>query len=191
MMTRHHVYSGAVAGRSTLEQTERVLEEARAYFLENEKEAVESVMTIAGVSLAGGGQNMGLGFVRMRDWDLRERSDLKVKAVANRAMARFFENAQCQSLCFCAPAVTELGHSLDLTFNYRPRRIGSCGPDECPNQLLTRAAEDHRLTRVRPNGMNEVPQYRIDVDLERAGALGVPINSILPPSRRLSEEPCQ
>ncbi len=164
---------------STLEQTERVLEEARAYFLENEKEAVESVMTIAGVSLAGGGQNMGLGFVRMRDWDLRERSDLKVKAVANRAMARFSKMRNARVFAFAPPAVTELGHSVGFDFQLQDRGgLGHAALMNARNQLLTRAAEDHRLTRVRPNGMNDVPQYRIDVDWERAGALGVPINSI-------------
>ncbi|MCF8143964.1 MAG: efflux RND transporter permease subunit [Deltaproteobacteria bacterium] len=164
---------------STLEQTMAVLDEVRAYFQEDEAEAVMSVMTLAGRSFGGGGQNAGLGFVRLKDWELRDRPDLKVKALAGRAMARLSKIRNARVFAFAPPAVTELGTSVGFDFQLQDR--GGLGHDklmEARNQVLGMAAKDDRMTRVRPNGMEDVAQYRIDVDWEKAGALGVPINSI-------------
>ncbi|MFO7598690.1 MAG: efflux RND transporter permease subunit [Candidatus Desulfacyla sp.] len=164
---------------STLEQTMAVLDEVRAYFQEDEAEAVMSVMTLAGRSFGGGGQNAGLGFVRLKDWELRDRPDLKVKAVAGRAMVRLAKIRNARVFAFAPPAVTELGTSVGFDFQLQDR--GGLGHDklmDARNQLLGMAAKDDRMTRVRPNGMEDVAQYRIDVDWEKAGALGVPISSI-------------
>jgi hydrophobe/amphiphile efflux-1 (HAE1) family protein len=164
---------------STLEQTMDVLDEVRAYFEEDEKEAVMSVLTLAGRGFGGGGQNAGLGFVRLKGWELRDRPDLKVKAVAERAMARFAKIRNARVFAFAPPAVTELGTAKGFDFQLQDR--GGLGHEKlmaARNQLLGMAAQDERLTRVRPNGMEDVAQYRVDVDWEKAGALGVPINSI-------------
>ncbi len=164
---------------STLEQTQAVLDEVRAHFEQEEKATVESILTLVGMGFGGGGQNMGLGFVRLRDWELRDRPDLKVWAVANRAMARFSQIRNARVFAFAPPAVTELGTSVGFDFQLQDRGgIGHQKLMEARNQLLGMAAADDRLTRVRPNGMEDVAQYRIDVDWERAGALGLPINSI-------------
>jgi len=164
---------------STLEQSMQVLDEVRAYFEEDEREAVLSVMTMAGRSFGGGGQNAGLGFVRLKDWELRDRPDLKVKAIAGRAMARFAKIRNARVFAFAPPSVTELGTSVGFDFQLQDR--GGLGHEklmEARNQLLGMAAKDDRMIRVRPNGMEDVAQYRIDVDWEKAGALGVPISSI-------------
>jgi HAE1 family hydrophobic/amphiphilic exporter-1 len=164
---------------STLEQTEAVLNEVRSYLLEDEKEAVQSVMTIAGRSFAGAGQNMAMGFVRLRDWNLRDRPELKVGALVNRVMVRFSRIRNAMVFAFAPPAVVELGTAAGFDFQLQDR--GGLGHGEfmgARNKMLGMAARDGRLTRVRPNGMEDVPEYRIDVDWEKAGALGVPIDSI-------------
>ena len=74
---------------STLEQTEKVMNRVRDHFLEHEKDGVESFMSVAGISFGGQGQNMALGFAKLKDWKLRQRPDLKVKAIAGRAMGAF------------------------------------------------------------------------------------------------------
>jgi len=164
---------------STLEQTKAVLDEVRDYFMEEEKEAVMSVFTLAGRSFGGGGQNAGLGFIRLKDWELRDRPDLKVKAVAGRAMARFAKIRNARVFAFAPPAVTELGTAVGFDFQLQDRGgLGHAKLMDARNQLLGMAAKDERLIRVRPNGMEDVAQYRIDVDWEKAGALGVPINAI-------------
>ncbi len=164
---------------STLEQTQAVLEKVRQHFLEDEKEAVESIMTVAGFSFSGRGQNVGLAFTKLRDWNLRERPDLKVGAVVGRAMRVFSQYRNAMVFAFPPPAVVELGRANGFDFQLLDR--GGVGHDKlmaARNELLGLAARDPRLTRVRPNGLEDVPEYRIDVDWEKAGALGVPITSI-------------
>jgi len=164
---------------STLEQTQAVLAKVRKHFEENEKEAVESCLTVAGFSFAGRGQNGGIAWVRLRDWELRDRPELRVQAVAARAMGVFSRIREAMVFAFAPPAVTELGRAKGFDFQLLDR--GGMGHDKlmaARNQLLGMAAADPRLTKVRPNGLEDVPEYRIDVDWEKAGAMGVPVDSI-------------
>ena len=164
---------------STLEQTEKVIDKVRDYFLTQEKDAVESFMSVSGMSLSGQGQNMGLGFAKLRDWKLRDRPDLKVEAVAGRAMRAFSQIRNAMVFAFPPPAVIELGNAKGFDFQLQDRGgLGHAALIAARNQLLGMAAQDPRLIRVRPNGMEDVPEYRINVDWEKAGALGVPITAI-------------
>jgi len=164
---------------STLEQTEKVMSKVRDYFLEKEKEGVDSIMAISGFSFGGAGQNMALGFVKLRDWKLRQRPDLKVDAIAGRAMGAFSQIKEAMVFAFAPPAVLELGNATGFDFQLQDR--GGLGHEKliaARNQLLGMAAQDPSLTRVRPNGMEDVPEYHIDVNWDKAGALGIPVNSI-------------
>ena len=151
---------------STTQQTEKVLDKVRKYLLEDEKEAVASLFTLAGESLAGRGQNMGLAFIKLRDWDLRQRPDLKVDAVAGRAMRHFAGFREGLAFAFAPPAVVELGNAKGFDFELQDRGgLGHKGLMAARNQLLGMAAQDPRLMAVRPNGMNDTPEYRIDCGL--------------------------
>jgi len=164
---------------ATLEQTRKVVEEVQRYFLENEKEAVVSCMAISGIGFSGRAQNNAMVFAKLRDWKLRSRADLRVKAIAGRAMGAFSKIRNAMVFSFPPPSVIELGNARGFDFQLQDR--GGLGHEalmEARNQLLGMAAQDSRLTAVRPNGMNDVPEYRIDVDWEKAGALGVSITSI-------------
>jgi hydrophobe/amphiphile efflux-1 (HAE1) family protein len=164
---------------STLEQTKKIMEGVKDYFLEHEKDAVESCMAISGVNFSGRGQNAGLAFVKLKDWELRDRPALKVGAVAGRAMGEFSKIRNAMVFAFPPPAVVELGMAKGFDFQLLDR--GGLGHAElmaARNQLLGMAAQDKILMKVRPNGLEDVPEYRIDVDWEKAGALGVPITSI-------------
>jgi HAE1 family hydrophobic/amphiphilic exporter-1 len=164
---------------SSLEQTVKVLDGVREHFQVGEKDAVEGVLTIAGTSFAGRGQNMALAFVRLRDWELRNRPDLKVGPVAGRAMKVFSQFRNAIVFAFPPPAVTELGNAKGFDFQLQDRGgVGHQALMAARNQLLGMAAKDPRLVGVRPNSMEDVPEYRVDVDWEKAGALGVPITSI-------------
>ena len=164
---------------ATMEQTQAVADKVRNYFEENEKDAVESVMTVAGMGFSGRGQNNGIVFAKLKDWNLRNRPDLRVKAVAGRAMGAFSAFREAMVFAFPPPAVIELGAATGFDFQLVDR--GGLGHEalmNARNQLLGMAAQDPRLVKVRPNGMEDVPQYRVDVDREKAGAQGVPISSI-------------
>lgn len=164
---------------STLEQTKKVIDKVRDHFLIQEKEGVESVMALSGFSFGGAGQNMALGFIKLKDWDLRQRPDLKVEAIAGRAMGAFSQIKEAMVFAFPPPAVLELGNATGFDFQLQDR--GGLGHEKliaARNQLLGMAAQDPRLIRVRPNGMEDVPEYHIDVNWDKAGALGVPVSSI-------------
>ena len=179
---------------ATLEQTQKVVEEVQRYFQESEKEAVESCMAITGFGFSGRAQNNGMVFIKLKDWKLRNRSvfirlidwifqkdrkDLKVKAISERAMKTFSQFRNSVVFAFPPPAVIELGIATGFDFQLLDR--GGLGHEklmEARNQFLSMASKDKRLAKVRPNGLEDVPEYRVDVDWEKAGALGVPITSI-------------
>jgi hydrophobe/amphiphile efflux-1 (HAE1) family protein len=164
---------------ATLEQTGKVTEQIQRYFQENEKEAAASCMTISGMGFSGRGQNNGMVFIRLKDWKLRNRDDLNAKAVAGRAMVALANIRNAMVFAFPPPAVVELGIAKGFDFQLLDRGgLGHEALAAARNQLLGMAAKDPRLTAVRPNGMEDVPEYRIDVDWEKAGALGVPITSV-------------
>jgi HAE1 family hydrophobic/amphiphilic exporter-1 len=164
---------------STLEQTSAAIDEARAHFLAREPEAVESVMSVAGFGFAGRGQNQGILWVKLRDWDLRDRADLRADRTADRATRALGRIRNAAIFVFPPPAVTELGIATGFEVMLQDRGgLGHQALTDARNQLLGMAARDPRLARVRPNGMSDVPQYKVDVDWEKAGALGVPVDAL-------------
>jgi HAE1 family hydrophobic/amphiphilic exporter-1 len=173
------IVQAMLPANSTLEQTKKVMEGVNDYFANHEKEAVESCMTVSGMNLSGQGQNAGLAFVNLKDWKLRERADLKVGPVAGRAMAEFSKIRNAMVFAFPPPAVVELGQAKGFDFQLLDRGgLGHAGLMAARNQLLGLVARDPVMTKVRPNGFEDVPQYRVDVDWEKAGVMGTPISSI-------------
>jgi len=160
---------------STLEQTRAVMDDVVAYYLDDE--AVESLMAITGFGFSGRGQNQAMAFVKLEDWDDRQSPELKVDAVARRAMGFLSTLPNAQGFAFAPPAIPELGASKGFDFILQDR--GGVGHDalmQARLQVLGMAQQDPRLTAVRPNGMADVPQYEFDIDWEKAGALGVPLS---------------
>jgi hydrophobe/amphiphile efflux-1 (HAE1) family protein len=160
---------------STLEQTRAVSDRVQQYFREQEKEAVESSMGIVGIGFGGRSQNQAMIFVKLRDWKLRDRSDLRAKSVAARAMPMLFGIREARAFVFPPPAIPELASATGFDLMLQDR--GGLGHDQlmaARNQLLGMAMQDPRLARVRPLGMEDVAEYKVDIDWGKAGALGVP-----------------
>ena len=164
---------------STMEQTQEIADSIRGYFDEKETEAVASVMTLTGISFSGRSQNNAMVFAKLRDWELRDRKELKAPDVALRATMAFASIRNALVYAFTPPAVVELGMSKGFDFQLLDRgNLGHQALMDAQNQLLGIISRDPRVTKVRPNSREDVPEYRIDVDWEKAGTLGVPINSI-------------
>lgn len=159
---------------ATLERTIKVIEQLEHHFLEQEKEAVETVIAVHGFSFAGRGQNMGLAFVRLKDWKLRKNPDLKAAAVAKRAMGAFSRFKDGMAFAFSPPAVVELGQANGFDLMLQDRSgLGHEKLMEARNQLLGMAMKNPKLIAVRPNGQDDSPEFKLDIDDERAGALGI------------------
>lgn len=164
---------------STQEETTKVLEQVEQYFLEEEKDSVESMMGVIGFSFAGRGQNSGMAFVRLKDWDQRKDTSLKVNAVAARAMAQFSKIRNAQVFAFAPPAIMELGNATGFDFQLQDKAgLGHEVLIQARNQLLGMAAKNPMLVAVRPNGQEDQPQLRIDIDREKAGALNLSLGDI-------------
>ena len=164
---------------ATRERTLKVIEEVQRHFLEDQKEAVESVFGVTGFSFAGRGQNNGMAWVRLKDWDLRKRPDLRVGAVAGKARGVFSHIRDAMVFTFVPPAVIELGSATGFDFQLQDR--GGLGHDklmEARNQLLAMAAQNPALMAVRPNGQNDNPEFKLDIDANRVGALGLSMAEI-------------
>ncbi len=127
---------------ATQEQTLKSIVKMENHFLQNEKSDVESVFSVAGFSFAGRGQNMGLAFVRLKDWSVRGDKDQKVTAIANRAMGAFAQYKEAMAFAFAPPAVLELGNATGFDLQLQDR--GGVGHDkliEARNMLLGMAAK--------------------------------------------------
>jgi multidrug efflux pump len=161
------------------ERTWAVLDEAQKYLLEQEKDAVEGVLTVNGFNFAGPGQNSGFLFIKLRDWDERKKSTLSVSAVLGRANKYFAGIKDANVIAIQPPAVLELGNTAGFDLMLQNRG----GLDRAQflaarNQLLGAAAQDPRLAGVRPNGVEDAPQFKLDIDREKASALGISVADI-------------
>ncbi len=164
---------------SAQEQTLDVLEKVEKHFMNNETDAVVSVFTVSGFSFAGQGQNMGMAFVRLKDWDERENPALSVDAVIGRAWGAFSQIKEANIYAFNVPAIMGLGNATGfeayLTDN---ANLGHEKLIQARNQLLGMAGQSPNLTGVRPNGMEDTPQFHIDIDYEKAMAMGLAVSDI-------------
>ncbi len=164
---------------ASIERTLETTKLVETHFLENEKDSVEGLFTIAGFNFAGRGQNAGMAFVRLRDWSERESADRKPEAIAGRAMAALSKVKDAVVFAFMPPSVPGLGNATG--FNLQLVDRGGVGHErlmQARNQLLGMAAQNPKLVGVRPNGLEDTPQYKLTVDREKASALGLSLTDI-------------
>ncbi len=164
---------------STAAQTQAVNAKVRDYLLENDKSIISAVFTASGFSFAGQGQNQGFLVIRMQPWADRPEDWQSVSALAARAMQQFAGNRDARIIIFQPPPVLELGNATG--FDLELENTGNLSHADflaARNQFLGMAAQDKLLVAVRPNGLDDAPQFLLDVDLEKASALGLSISAI-------------
>ncbi|EHN9637240.1 efflux RND transporter permease subunit [Salmonella enterica] len=165
---------------ATQERTQKVLDQVTHYYLNNEKANVESVFTVNGFSFSGQGQNSGMAFVSLKPWEERNGEENSVEAVIARATRAFSQIRDGLVFPFNMPAIVELGTATGFDFELIDQ--GGLGHDaltKARNQLLGMVAKHpDLLVRVRPNGLEDTPQFKLAVDQEKAQALGVSLSDI-------------
>ena len=163
---------------SSAERTQAVLDEMREYLLTTESDTVASVFTVNGFNFAGNGQSSGLGFIMLKPWHERS-SQNTVFSLAARAQQHFFSFRDAMVFAFAPPAVLELGNAIGFDVYLQDQAgIGHDKLMAARNQFLGLAAQSKVLAQVRPNGLNDEPQYQLSIDDERASALGLSIADI-------------
>jgi multidrug efflux pump len=164
---------------ATQERTLESLYKVEDFFLDQESENVDSMFAVQGFSFAGGGQNNGMAFVKLRDWDERPRPDQDVRAVAARASAAFSQIKDAMVFAFAPPAIQELGRTAGFTFYLEDKAsLGHETLMAAGDQLMMQAASSPLLRNVRHNGQADAPQFRLDVDFEKASALGLSVAAV-------------
>jgi multidrug efflux pump len=174
MMTLVKLPTGA-----TQERTVAVLDQVREYYLTKEKDNVVSVFTVAGFSFAGSGQNMGMAFVKFKDWSERTAPSQSVDAIVGRAWGGLSQIKDAQIFAFNLPVIRGLGNASGFDAYLVDR--ANQGHDAllaARNQVLGMASQDPGLAGVRPNGLEDAPQFQITIDHEKAMAMGVSVADI-------------
>jgi multidrug efflux pump len=169
----------ATPAGSTQEMTQRALDDVAGYLLKQESAIVESVFTVNGYSFAGRGQNSGLIFVRLKDFAKRTHADEKVQALVGRTFGRFAGYKNALVFPVNPPSIPELGTASGFDFELQDR--GGLGHEKLMQaraQLLEMAAKDESLAQVRPNGLNDTAQFKVNIDREKAFAQGVEPSTI-------------
>jgi hydrophobe/amphiphile efflux-1 (HAE1) family protein len=161
-----------------VEVTEQVLDQIRAHFLK--EPGVRSVFTVTGFSYGGRGQSSGLAFVSLKGWGAeRGPGNNSANAIVARANKAFAAIRGAQVAAFAPPAVFELGNATGFDFELVDRAsVGHAVLMQARGQLLEAAAKDPVIGLLRPNGLADEPQYELDIDWERASALGISIANI-------------
>lgn len=164
---------------STREQADKVLRKMENHFLDKEKDLMEGMFGVLGFSFSGNGQNQVLVFVKLKDWKERARPDQKVKAIQGRAMAEFMQYKDAFAFAFAPPAALELGNATGFDVRVVDRAgLGHETLVNARNQLLGMASQNPAMTKVRPNGLDDTPEYHLNIDQEKASALGLTIADI-------------
>ncbi|OAM88971.1 efflux RND transporter permease subunit [Termitidicoccus mucosus] len=163
---------------ATQEQTLEVIKQVEHYFLNEEKNA-ESILTIAGYSFGGQGQNAGMAFIKLKDWSERSTEADRVRAIAQRAMMKFASFKDGIAYAFAPPAVMEMGTANGFDFRLQDRAgLGHEKLMDARGQFLQLAAQNPNLANVRPSGFDDTPQFRVDIDRKKASALGLSLSDI-------------
>lgn len=163
---------------ATQEQSFETMQKIENYYLD-EADGIRSVFSVVGFSFSGQGQNAGLAFVRMTDWDERTTPGLQIDAIIGKAMGKFSQIREAMIFAFNLPSIPALGTASGFNLYLQDR--GGLGHQEllnARNQLLGMASQEPSLTGVRPNGLEDTPQFRVDVDFNKAKAMGISIDAI-------------
>lgn len=164
---------------ATQDRTERVLAQVTEHYLKDEKDAVEGVFTASGFGFGGAGQNVGIGFVRLKDFSQRKSPASAAQAIAGRAMGAFSKIRDAQVFALAPPAIQGFGNTNG--FDFYLQDVNGAGHDtliQTRNQLLALAGQSKVLANTRPNGQEDQPQFSVDIDQEKASALGVSLADI-------------
>jgi multidrug efflux pump len=164
---------------STQQRTLGALDKIEAHFLQNEKDSVESVFSVQGFSFAGSGQNTGMAFIKLKDWEDRPEAEQHADAVAMRGMGAVMRIKEAMAFVVSPPAMPELGTASGFTFFLKDDAgHGHADLLNARNQLLGAASQSRLVVAVRPNGQEDTPQFRVDVDEARAAALGLSMDTV-------------
>jgi hydrophobe/amphiphile efflux-1 (HAE1) family protein len=164
---------------ATQEQTRDSLKQVSDYLMHDEKDAIESALSVVGFSFIGQGQNVGLVFIKLKDWDERGAARLKAPAVVGRIMQAGARMRGATVIAFQPPPILELGLVAGFQMQLEDRAgVGHDRLMQASDDLIARASKDPTLTKVRFGGLVDRPTYKLEVDESRAAAFGLSLDDV-------------
>ena len=162
---------------ATQDRTLDVMKQVEGYILKQPE--VQSMVGVLGFSFSGQGQNAGLAFVTLKDWDQRKEAGQSADALAGRAFGALSKIRDAFIYPLSPPPIPELGNASGFTFRLQDRSgAGHEALINARNQMLGMASQNKLLSQVRPDGLEDAPQLQIDIDRDKASALGVSFDAI-------------
>ncbi len=162
---------------ATRERTLNVMQQVEGFVLGQPE--VQSMVSVLGFSFSGQGQNAALAFVTLKDWSERKGPDSSAQALAGRAFGALSGIRDAFIFPLSPPPIPELGSSSGFSFRLQDRAgLGHEALLGARNQLLGMAAHSKVLTQVRPDGLEDAPQLQLDIDRDKASALGIGFEAI-------------
>jgi multidrug efflux pump len=162
---------------ATIDRTTRVMEQVESFILKQPE--VQSMVGVLGFSFSGQGQNAALAFVTLKDWSERKGAEHTAQAIAGRAFGALSRVRDAFIFALSPPAIPELGTASGFTFRLQDRGgNGHAALVAARNQLLGLASQSKVLAGVRPDGLEDAPQLQLDIDRDKASALGVSFDAI-------------
>lgn len=164
---------------ATAERTRESMEQIEHYLLTEQADTVEGFFTVVGFSFSGNAQNSGMGFIRLKDWEERPGDDLSVFTVRDQTNYAFSQLNDARAFAIIPPPIQSLGNASGFSFQLVDR--GGAGHEalmQARNQVLGAAAQNPQLVGVRPGGLSDVPQLKINIDNEKAATMGLDLSDI-------------
>jgi multidrug efflux pump len=159
---------------ATIGRTLAALDKVKDYFLDHESKNVKATFLVAGFSFTGAGQNIGFGFIPLKDWSERRSKDQSPEAIQMRAYGALSQIKDAQAFAFAPPAINELGNSQGFDFYIKDEKgKGHAALMAERNQFLGLAMKDKLLANMRPAGVEDAPQFRLDINEPKATSLGL------------------
>ena len=165
---------------STLDKTNAVMDQLTQYYQNQEADNIESVFAISGFSFMGSGQNAGMAFVKLKDWDDRKGDENTAQSIANRAMAMNMMIPEASLIFPMAPPPIQ-GFGNASGFDMQLKDVGGVGHQallDARNQLMGMAMQNPTIAMIRPGGQEDAPKLKLDINQEQAAAHGVPLATI-------------
>ncbi|WP_242389652.1 efflux RND transporter permease subunit [Kosakonia cowanii] len=174
IMVQFTLPAGATATR-----TDAVAKKVTEWFLNNEKANTDAIFTVTGFSFSGSGQNAGMAFVSLKNWSERDGAQNTAQAIAQRASQQLATIRDATIFAMTPPSVDGLGQSNGFTFEL----LASGSTDRARlltlrNQLLANANQRAELQAVRANDLPQMPQLQVDIDSNKAVALGLSLSDV-------------
>ncbi|WP_375591685.1 efflux RND transporter permease subunit [Chitiniphilus eburneus] len=166
-------------GGATYPRTDQVARAVERYFLEKEKDNVESIFMSAGSGMGGAGQNTGVAFVSLKDWSQRPGAERTSQAVAQRAGEALSSVRDASVFAFVVPPIEGLGETNGFEFWLQDvTGQGRTALIESANRLVSQVGKNPRLTGVHANGNDNTPQLHIEIDQHKAAVLGLDLMDV-------------